>query len=132
MMGFKDTINKFISTHTETSETHSDTNLKTRYYKSMKDKAFNEVLTIFQQAPEFEVKSSSKERGEIIVKGNIKKKVFLVTTIIMVSPNRTAIDFSVTTETTLPFDLGYSANVIKDVYKKIDQRLEYVGSGLGA
>jgi hypothetical protein len=130
-MGFKDKINKFISTHTETRETHSDEALKTRYYKAMKDKAFNEVLTFFERTPQFEVKSSSTERGEIIVIGKGKRKVFLVATIIMVSPLRTAVDFAVTTETNLPLDFGYSAKVIKEIYQKLDQRLEYVGSGLG-
>ncbi|QOY33933.1 DUF1499 domain-containing protein [Anaerobacillus isosaccharinicus] len=131
-MGFKDKINKFISTHTETREAHSIEALKTRYYKAMKNKAFDEVLAIFQQSPEFQVGSSDLERGEIIVKGNGKRKFFLVATIIMVSPNRTAIDFSVTTETSLPLDFGFSETVIKDIYRKIDKRLEYVGSGLGA
>lgn len=131
-MGFKDKVNKFISTHTETRENHSEESLKTRYYKAMKDKAFNEVLSLFNEIQTFEVKSTSIERGEIIVEGRGNKKLFLVATVIMVSPNRTAIDFSVTTETVLPLDFGYSAKVIKDLYKKMDKRLEYVGSGLGA
>lgn len=131
-MGFKDKINKYISTHTETRESHSDEALKTRYYKAMKNKTFNEVLTIFQDTPHFEVGSSDTERGEIIVKGNGKRKFFLVATIIMVSPNRTAIDFSVTTETSLPLDFGFSEKVIKEIYQQIDKRLEFIGSGLGA
>ncbi len=130
-LGFKDTLNKFISNHTETREKHSDEGLKTRYYKAMKDKTFNELLTIFNQSQEYEVKSSSIERGEIIVDGKGKKKLFLVATVVMVSPNRTAVDFSVTTETMLPTDFGYSAKVIKEIYQKIGQHLEYVGSGLG-
>ncbi|MCT8137412.1 DUF1499 domain-containing protein [Anaerobacillus sp. CMMVII] len=131
-MSLKDKFNKFISTHTETRELHSDETLKTRYYKAMKDKAFNEVLTLFQQTPHFEVRDHSVERGEIIVNGGTKKKFFLVATVIMVSPNRTAVDFAVSTETALPMDFGYSAKVIKDTYEKLDKRLEYVGSGLGA
>jgi hypothetical protein len=131
-MSFKDTLNKFISNHTETRENHSDEALKTRYYKAMKDKTFNELVTIFNQSEMFEVKSSSIDRGEIIVNGLGKKKVFLVGTVVMVSPNRTAIDFSVTSETIIPTDFGYSAKVIKELYNRIDQNLEYVGSGLGS
>ncbi|RXI98512.1 DUF1499 domain-containing protein [Anaerobacillus alkaliphilus] len=131
-MGFKETINKYFSTHTETAESHYDEALKTRYYKAMKDKAFNEVLTLLHKTQGFQVKSNSIDRGEIIVEGKAKKKFFLVATIIMVSPNRTAVDFAVTTETALPLDFGFSASVIKEVYKKIDKHLEYVGSGLGA
>ncbi len=131
-MGLKETINKYFSTHTETAEAHYDEALKTRYYRAMKDKAFNEVLALLTHTAGFEVKSSSIERGEIIVNGKTKRKFFLVATIIMVSPNRTAVDFAVTTDTSLPVDFGFSAKVIKDVYQLIDKRLEYVGSGLGA
>ncbi|OIJ10969.1 hypothetical protein BKP35_12860 [Anaerobacillus arseniciselenatis] len=130
-MGFKDTLNKFISNHTETRENHSDGGLKTHYYKAMKDKTFNELLTIFHQSENYDVKSSSVDRGEIIVDGKGRKKLFIVATVIMVSPNRTAIDFSVTTETVLPTDFGYSSKVIKELYQKIGKNLEYVGSGLG-
>ncbi len=130
-MGFKDTLNKFISNHTETRENHSDEGLRTHYYKAMKDKTFNELLTIFHQSENFDVKSNSVDRGEIIVDGKGKKKLFIVATVIMVSPNRTAIDFSVTTETVLPTDFGYSSKVIKELYQKIGKNLEYVGSGLG-
>lgn len=131
-LGFKDSINKYISNHTETRENHPNEWLKTRYYKAMKEKTFNELLTIFNQSNQFEVKSNSLERGELIVNGKGRNKCFLVATVVMVSPNRTAIDFSVTTESMLPMDFGYSEKVIKDIYQKVDQRLDYVGSGLGA
>lgn len=130
-MGIKSAIRKFISNHTETNEKHSDELLQTRYYKAMRDKTFNELLELFKQLQNFEVSSSTIDRGEIIVKGHGKKKTFIVVTVIMVSPNRTAVDFAVTTETSLPMDFGHSRNVIKQLYKKIDERLEYVGSGLG-
>ncbi|OIJ12384.1 hypothetical protein BKP37_13155 [Anaerobacillus alkalilacustris] len=130
-MGIKDKINKFISAHTETKEKHVDKDLQTRYYKTMKDKAFNELLNIFDQNSNFKVKSSSVDRGEIIVDGIGKKRIFVIATVVMVAPNRTAIDFAVTTETVLPMDFGYSATVIKSLYQKVDQQLEYVGSGLG-
>jgi hypothetical protein len=53
--------------------------------------------------------------------------------VISVRPLETAVDFSVTTETTLlPFDFGRSRNVIIDLYRKLDQRLPYIGSGLNA
>lgn len=130
-MAFKDFVKKHFSTQTETNEKHSDELLRTHYYKAMKDKTFNELLTLFGQLDHFQVTSSAPERGEIIVSGSGKKKVFLVATIIMVYPNRTAVDFAVSTETILPMDFGYSRNVIKQLYKRIGERLEYVGSGLG-
>ncbi|WNF36019.1 DUF1499 domain-containing protein [Bacillaceae bacterium IKA-2] len=131
-VGIKDTLNKYTSKHTETRETHSDEALKTRYYKAMKDKAFNELITMFNDSNQFEVKSTSNERGEMIVTGIGKMKVFIIATVIMVTPNRTAIDFAVSTEIFLPTDFGHSAKIIKEIYKQIDSRLEYIGSGLGA
>ncbi|MCD8501094.1 MAG: DUF1499 domain-containing protein [Bacillaceae bacterium] len=130
-MGIKSALKKLISTHTETNEKHPDELLQTRYYKAMREKTFNELIDLLKQLKQFDVTSSAIERGEIIVKGHGKKQSFIVITVIMVSPNRTAVDFSVTTETRLPTDFGYSSNVIKQLYKKIDERLEYVGSGLG-
>lgn len=131
-VGIKDTINKYTSNHTETRETHSDEALKTRYYKGMKDRVFNELSSIFNDRKQFEVKSTSNERGEMIVNGIGSKKVLIIATVIMVSPNQTAIDFAVSTETFLPTDFGHSGKVIKEIYKKVDGKLDYIGSGLGA
>jgi hypothetical protein len=130
-MGTKDTLNKYLSNHTETRETHTDEALKTHYYKAMKDKVFNELLVLFNDRHQFEVKSTDKERGEMIVTCIGSKKKLIIATVIMVAPNRTAIDFAVTSETILPIDFGHSRKFIKELYGQIDCRLEYLGSGLG-
>ncbi|MBM7096483.1 MULTISPECIES: DUF1499 domain-containing protein [Alteribacter] len=130
-MGFRDTIQKYISTHTETREKHPDEKLQTHYYKSSKDKVMKEVQAMINQRQGLKVQSVSEERGEIIVRADSGKKIFLVATVIMVRPYRTAVDFSVTTETVLPVDFGYSRKLIYELYKSLNGRLTFVGAGLG-
>ncbi|WP_026690628.1 hypothetical protein [Alteribacter aurantiacus] len=130
-MGFKDTMQKYISTHTETREKHPDEKLQTHYYKSSKDKVMKEVQAMINQRQGLQVQSVSEERGEIIARADSGKKVFLVATVIMVRPYRTAVDFSVTTDTALPVDFGYSRKLIYELYKNLNGRLTFVGAGLG-
>ncbi|WP_280769880.1 DUF1499 domain-containing protein [Salipaludibacillus daqingensis] len=130
-MGIKQTFKKIFSSSTETSENHHDEQLQTRYYKTMKDKAMKEVEEIIRSLEGFEVASTSKDHGEIIVNVKKGKKAFMVITIIMVRPYRTAVDFSVSTETVLFTDFGYSRKVIEMLYKELDSRLTFVGTGLG-
>lgn len=44
----------------------------------------------------------------------------------MVRPFHTAIDFSVTTESIMPFDLGYSTKVIAQLYEKVNTELPLI------
>ncbi|MCE7793383.1 DUF1499 domain-containing protein [Salipaludibacillus sp. CUR1] len=130
-MGFKQTLKKIFSTSTETSEKHSNEDLQTHYYKSMKDKTIREVETMLRNRQGFDVASVSEEHGEIIVHVKHGKKAFLVATVIMVRPFRTAVDFSASTETMLFSDFGYSRKLIIELYKELDKRLQFVGTGLG-
>ncbi|SFB24627.1 hypothetical protein SAMN04488072_11164 [Lentibacillus halodurans] len=103
-MSFRRTIAKYFSDHAETNDTHIDPSLQTHYYKTTSEKGLNMLENLFKNDPKYHINAISKEHGEIsatIVKG---KKAFIVATVIMVRPYRTAIDFSVTTESTLPID----------------------------
>lgn len=130
-MGIKNTLSKIFSSGTETKENHFDETLQTHYYKSTKDKVLKEVETMFGSKQGYEVASVSQEHGEVIVRIKKGKKAFMVITVIMVRPFRTAIDFSVSTDTMLFTDFGYSAKVIRELYKELDSRLPFVGTGLG-
>lgn len=129
-MGIKNNLKKIFSAHTETTEEHHDDRYKTRYYKTMPDKAIQELYQIFEQGKGFEVRDYSKERGEMIVHVNKGKRALMVVTIIMVRPYRTAIDFSVATETFLFTDFGYSGKMIQVMYDELDKRMTFVGTGL--
>ncbi|SFJ13447.1 hypothetical protein SAMN04487936_10194 [Halobacillus dabanensis] len=113
-------ISRYFSNHSETSEQHKDSALVTHYYKAKHDDLFRAVEELFS-APS-EIIASSKERGELTVKYKGKRRAFVVVTIIMVRPFRTAVDFSVTTDSGGPVDLGYSRNLIAHFYEKLDSQ----------
>ncbi|PTL39872.1 DUF1499 domain-containing protein [Alkalicoccus saliphilus] len=130
-MGFIQNVKKIFSKKTETSEKHEDKTLQTHYYKAMREKVFAELETMFSKKQGFEVSSISEEHGEMIVHVKSGKKAFMVITIIMVRPYRTAVDFSVHTDTVLFSDFGYSAKLIRSLYKELNERLTFTGTGLG-
>ncbi|RWZ59810.1 cytosolic protein [Halobacillus fulvus] len=111
-------ISKYLSKHSETSESHRDEALITHYYKAKHDDVFRAVEGLF--GSKSNVVATSKERGEITVNYKGKRKAFIVATVIMVRPYRTAVDFSVTTESGGPVDLGFSRNLITQFYKELD------------
>lgn len=113
-------ISRYFSKHSETSEQHKDSALVTHYYKAKHDDLFRAVEELFP-APS-EIIARSKERGELTIKYKGKRRAFIVVTIIMVRPFRTAVDFSVTTDSGGPVDLGYSRNLIAHFYEKLDSQ----------
>lgn len=122
-MSFRQFFIKYFSNHAETSENHIVSSLQTHYYKTTKDKGLTVLENLFTSDGKYEINAISKEHGEVsskIVKG---KKAFIVGTVIMVRPYQTAIDFSVTIESLLPFDFGYSTKVIEQMYKKVNKEL---------
>lgn len=114
---------KYFSNHAETRENPSDPELRSRYYKTTKDKALTMLEDFFGNQQLFELNAISKEHGEISVYTRKGRKAFVIATVIMVRPFQTAIDFSVTTESILPFDFGYSNKLIQQLYAQIDKEL---------
>ncbi|MGG6433644.1 cytosolic protein [Anoxybacillus sp. D401a] len=123
---------KYIFTnHNETSERHPDEQLKSRYYKTTQAAALKEVKQLFEQMDGYHIVAISEERGEMSVSLTKGKKAFIVVTVISVRPFETAIDFSVTTETTwLPVDFGFSRQLIIRLYDELAKRFTYIGSGI--
>lgn len=121
LKGFEDLkafISKYLSKHSETDEKHKDEQLITHYYKAKHDDVFRAVEGLFTSPSE--IVAASKERGEITVKYKGKRRAFIVATVIMVRPFRTAVDFSVTTDSGGPIDLGFSRNLIIEFYNQLD------------
>ncbi|WP_010651122.1 hypothetical protein [Oceanobacillus massiliensis] len=125
-MSFGSTLKKYLNNHAETGERHWDPSLTTHYYKTSKDKAMAMLTNYFTNSAEFAINATSAEHGEISVISKRGKKVFIVATVIMVRPFSTAIDFSVTTETILPFDFGYSSKVINNLYAQVNKELPQI------
>ncbi|WP_078555453.1 DUF1499 domain-containing protein [Bacillus alkalicellulosilyticus] len=130
-MGIKETFKQIFTTHTETTETHYDETLKTRYYKTTKDRGINEVVNLINQSKGYTLKRADHERGEIFVQMTTPRKAFVTITVIQVKPFKTAVDISVGTETVLFTDFGYSRKAIQVFYAELDKKLQYIGSGLG-
>lgn len=122
-------IKDFFSTHQETRENHYNPDLKSHYYKTTNKKALQSVKELIEQTPGMTVTSVSEDRGEMSVNIDRPRKAFLIVTVISVRPFETAVDLTVTTNTVLPTDFGYSKKVISDLYKKLDQKETFVGTG---
>lgn len=129
-MGLKEGFNKYFNNHAETSENHWDSALQTHYFKTTKDKGMQAVEDYFNRSDKFEVSSISREHGEISVNYKGGRKAFIIATIIMVRPFRTAVDFSVTTESAIPFDFGYSHKLIPDLYNQLKKELPYIENSM--
>lgn len=123
-MSFRQKLLKYFNNHAETSENHLDPVLETRYYKTTKDKGLKVLAQIVENSSRnYQLNSISKEHGEMSILIKRGKKAFIVATVIMVRPYQTAIDFSVTIESFIPFDFGYSTKVIQQLYKELDKEL---------
>ncbi|MUK86888.1 cytosolic protein [Ornithinibacillus sp. L9] len=125
-MAIRHKVSKYLNNHAETSESHWDPALQTKYYKTTKDKALASLENYFNNASKYKLNSLSHEHGEISVHVKKGKKAFIVITVIMVRPYQTAIDFSVTTESMLPIDFGYSSKLIVELYGQINKELPLI------
>ncbi|AYJ90670.1 cytosolic protein [Bacillus safensis] len=122
-MTLRQKFKRFMSNHTETSDEHPVSELKSHYYKSTNAQVFQAVETILSRSDSYQVTSVSAERGEISANIRLPKKAFLVATVISIRPFETAVDFNVTTETALPTDFGYSQKTVRSLYDELDKQL---------
>ncbi|HLR02463.1 MAG TPA: cytosolic protein [Virgibacillus sp.] len=125
-MSFRQKLAKYFNNHAETRDNHLDSTLETRYFKTTKDKAMLTLESFFKNAQGYRLNAQSNEHGEISVLKQKGKKCFIVVTVIMVRPFNTAIDFSVTTESFMPFDFGYSTRLINKFYSDIQKEIPIV------
>lgn len=117
-----------LSGHVETAEHHRDEELRTRYFKTTKEKMIAFLRDVLTADARAEIVAESTERGEISVNVRAGKTYFVVITVIMVRPFRTAVDFSVTAKK--GFDFGFGRRFVLDMYRQMESQFEYVGSGL--
>lgn len=129
-MSIKQSFSKYFSNHAETDEHHWDSGLRTHYFKITKDQAFRTLEEFFSDKKTYNIQALSKEYGEISINMKGRKKAFIVVSIIMVKPYRTAIDFSVTTESSLPVDFGFSHQLIKEFYAGLKKDLPFLETAM--
>lgn len=125
-MSFGQKLKKFFGNRAETREDHVDKTLQTRYYKTTKDRALDALENMFKNSQTYEVNSISKDHGEISLLKPKGRKAFIVVTVIMVKPFQTAIDFSVSSESIIPFDFGYSTKLIQELYTLVNKDLTLI------
>ncbi|WP_152654828.1 cytosolic protein [Oceanobacillus sp. CFH 90083] len=123
-IGYK--MKRFFNNHAETSDNHIDASLKTRYFKASKNAVIQAVEDYFNASPDFLIHARSDQHGEISATSKRGKKVFIIATVVMVRPYQTALDFSVTTETPVQIDFGYSNKVIKKIYQHVSEQLPVI------
>lgn len=126
IMSFKQTLAKYFGKHAETRDNHADSDLNTRYYRTTKKRGLQTLEDLFSNSDVYKLNSISESHGEISLLKKKGKKAFIVMTVIMVRPNETAVDFSVTTETLFPFDFGYSTRLIQSLYEQINKELSLI------
>ena len=129
-MGLREAFEYISSNHTETKENHKNERLQTRYYKLQREKTMQGVEAVLKKH-DFEIKQSGSERGEIIAVCNKGQKQLAIATVITVKPFKTAVDFSISTESILPGDFGKSKNKIISLYEQLDKEIPFIGTGLG-
>lgn len=125
-MSFGQKVRKFFGNRAETREEHVDKTLQTRYYKTTKDRALDALENLFKNSQTYELNSISKDHGEISLLKRKGRKAFIVVTVIMVKPFQTAVDFSVSSESILPFDFGYSTKLIQELYELVNKDLPLI------
>ncbi|KGX93396.1 hypothetical protein N781_10090 [Pontibacillus halophilus JSM 076056 = DSM 19796] len=130
-MKIKQWASTYLTNHAETSEQHWDSRLQTHYFKAMQAQAFNKVDELLSKHSSYTIVAKSEEHGEISVSVKGKRKAFVVVSVIMVQPLRSAVDFSVTTEGAMPFDFGYSTKLIETLYEQLKRELPFIETSLG-
>lgn len=125
-MSFKQTLKKYFGNRAETRDEHVDPTLHTRYYKTTKEKGLDTLENLFNNSQTYKMNSISKDHGEISLLKIKGKKAFIVATVIMVKPYRTAIDLSYNTESLIPFDFGSSTREIQKLYELINKELTLI------
>ncbi|WP_052352853.1 hypothetical protein [Neobacillus dielmonensis] len=82
----------------ETSDRQSDDSLKTHYYKTRASQMLDTVEKMFKEDADCQIKTVSKDHGEIAVELKKPFPCFLIATVIQSKPLETAVDFHISTE----------------------------------
>ena len=111
-------LKRLFGKHAETRDEHTENALVTHYYKTTKEKMFQEVHALLKADKECELLNESRDRGEIAANLKGKKHGLIVATVISVRPYQTAVDWSISIDK--GFNFGYCEEKIKAYYSKLD------------
>ncbi len=126
-MSFIQKVSQTFSSYAQTSDRHSEKELETHYYKTNVKQAIEAVESVVSTKNGYEIKSVQEERGEIGIAISKPKGALMIVTVTMVRPFRTAIDFSVSTESKVSF--GFGKKAIIEMYEQLDKTLPFIEAG---
>lgn len=120
----KRTLIGIIRSHEQTGEKANDPELKTRYYKISKDKAWDDVVYTLQNTTGYKVLHEVKSVGEIVVekKTATGRTQDITITLFAINPVKTAIDIYSASRGSFG-DLGSNYRTILEIYKLVDSKL---------
>ncbi len=120
----KRTLIGIIRSHEQTGEKANDPELKTRYYKISKDKAWDDVVYTLQNTTGYKVLHEVKSVGEIVAekKTATGRTQDITITLFSINPVKTAIDIYSASRGSFG-DLGSNYRTILEIYKLVDSKL---------
>lgn len=120
----KRTLIGLLRSHEFTGEKAKDPNLKTRYYKMSRDRAWDEVVAVLKKIPGCKVLHEVPNVGEIVAQKRtaLGRTQDITVTLFAVTPVKTAIDIYSASRGSLG-DLGSNYRTILNIFRAIDRRL---------
>jgi hypothetical protein len=119
-----------FSKQIETSDSLTDEQLKTHYYKANFNQLFQTVEKLFHDDVDCRITTVSKEHGEIAVEVTKPIPCFLIATVVTERPLETAVDFKISTER---FSLAGNYPALKkriiSYYQRLNQLHTFIRSG---
>ncbi|MDQ0197035.1 hypothetical protein [Neobacillus ginsengisoli] len=119
-----------FSKQIETSDSFSDEQLKTHYYKANFNQLFQTVEKLFHDDADCRITTVSKEHGEIAVEVTKPFSCFLIVTVVTERPLETAVDFKISTER---FSVGGNYPALKkriiSYYERLNQLHTFIRTG---
>ncbi|MCK5762311.1 MAG: hypothetical protein KAH16_05380 [Candidatus Izimaplasma sp.] len=119
-MGLKDLISNFA----ETSETHPNSILKTRYYRTRYTNTKNAVID-YAKKNDLIVNSVDDKHGELFIQTT---KYHFIVSIVQLNVLETAVDVKVQTYKIL--GLNKPQSIIENLFAYLDKSLDFKGAGL--
>ncbi len=119
---FKRIFKGLIRSHEQSDERATDPVLKTRYYKVMKDKAWDEIMAVMNALPGYQFCFELKKSGELVyMKKTATGRIQDITlTVTKTGSIQTAIDVYSASRGIFG-DLGSNYRVVRQIYRALDK-----------
>lgn len=115
-------IKALFGSHFETKDQHYINELRTKYFKTTKDRLYKGCFNIIEKDSNLQLLAESIERGEISARFASGKKGICVLTIVSVAPFQTAVDISITIDK--GYNFGFAQKVVQSFYQKLGQEFQ--------